>query len=255
MDPGEGLPANRLPVPSEHRRSHPPDIIIVIGLRGQRPAGFFRCNSACITQLTQLTQPLTRPQKHLLVIAIKRIPFLPACFSKQRIEDGPSESPRVPPSAEAHSREPERFSGAFRHSAYTVPLRDRDHQTSLAPPTASSNFTPTSSTSRPNRPSTDPARVHRSAVNDQPIFASSTSRTVARLSAPHPFAMAFPNMSWSKSTRIKVMITIDTAFFLLELVCGFLAHSLALTADAFHMVSSQPKARSRQAIKTDHETS
>lgn len=32
------------------------------------------------------------------------------------------------------------------------------------------------------------------------------------------------------------MIAIDTAFFLLELICGFLAHSLALTADAFHMV-------------------
>ncbi|GAO17215.1 hypothetical protein UVI_02057460 [Ustilaginoidea virens] len=42
-------------------------------------------------------------------------------------------------------------------------------------------------------------------------------------------------MAWSKSTRIKIMIAIDTAFFLLELVCGFLAHSLALTADAFHM--------------------
>jgi zinc transporter 1 len=43
-------------------------------------------------------------------------------------------------------------------------------------------------------------------------------------------------MAWSKSTRIKVMITIDTVFFLVELICGFLAHSLALTADAFHMV-------------------
>lgn len=32
------------------------------------------------------------------------------------------------------------------------------------------------------------------------------------------------------------MLVIDTAFFLLELVAGFLAHSLALTADAFHMV-------------------
>ncbi|KAG5931802.1 hypothetical protein E4U53_001598 [Claviceps sorghi] len=44
-------------------------------------------------------------------------------------------------------------------------------------------------------------------------------------------------MTWSKSTRIKVMIAIDTAFFLLELICGFLAHSLALTADAFHMLN------------------
>ncbi|KAK4064618.1 hypothetical protein Trihar35433_8135 [Trichoderma harzianum] len=43
--------------------------------------------------------------------------------------------------------------------------------------------------------------------------------------------------AWSKSTRIKVMIAIDTAFFLLELICGFLAHSLALTADAFHMLN------------------
>jgi zinc transporter 1 len=43
-------------------------------------------------------------------------------------------------------------------------------------------------------------------------------------------------MAWSKSTRIKVMITIDTLFFLVELISGFLAHSLALTADAFHMV-------------------
>ncbi|OAA37698.1 zinc homeostasis factor 1 [Metarhizium rileyi] len=48
--------------------------------------------------------------------------------------------------------------------------------------------------------------------------------------------MAF-KMAWSKSTRIKVMIAIDTAFFLLELICGFLAHSLALTADAFHMLN------------------
>ncbi|KAM5355547.1 hypothetical protein ACJ41O_002193 [Fusarium nematophilum] len=44
-------------------------------------------------------------------------------------------------------------------------------------------------------------------------------------------------MAWSKSTRIKVMIAIDTAFFVLELVTGFLAHSLALMADAFHMLN------------------
>ncbi|PHH88297.1 hypothetical protein CDD83_7717 [Cordyceps sp. RAO-2017] len=43
--------------------------------------------------------------------------------------------------------------------------------------------------------------------------------------------------AWSKSTRIKVMLVIDTAFFLLELIAGFLAHSLALTADAFHMLN------------------
>ncbi|KAM5382350.1 hypothetical protein ACJA88_004145 [Fusarium oxysporum] len=44
-------------------------------------------------------------------------------------------------------------------------------------------------------------------------------------------------MAWSKSTRIKVMIAIDTLFFLVEIVSGFLAHSLALMADAFHMLN------------------
>ncbi|RFN52253.1 cdf family cation efflux system protein [Fusarium flagelliforme] len=44
-------------------------------------------------------------------------------------------------------------------------------------------------------------------------------------------------MAWSKSTRIKVMIAIDTVFFLVEIISGFLAHSLALMADAFHMLN------------------
>ncbi len=43
-------------------------------------------------------------------------------------------------------------------------------------------------------------------------------------------------MGWSKSTRIKVMLGIDIAFFFLELSVGFAVHSLALMADAFHMV-------------------
>lgn len=43
-------------------------------------------------------------------------------------------------------------------------------------------------------------------------------------------------MGWSKSTRIKVMLVIDIVFFLLELGVGFAVHSLALMADAFHMV-------------------
>lgn len=45
-----------------------------------------------------------------------------------------------------------------------------------------------------------------------------------------------PSMGWSKSTRIKVMLAIDLMFFLLELGVGFAVHSLALMADAFHMV-------------------
>jgi solute carrier family 30 (zinc transporter), member 1 len=53
--------------------------------------------------------------------------------------------------------------------------------------------------------------------------------------------MTTSKMLWSKSTRIKVMITIDTAFFLLEIIAGFLSHSLALMADAFHMVGDPNK--------------
>ncbi|KAH6845315.1 cation efflux protein [Chaetomium sp. MPI-CAGE-AT-0009] len=44
-------------------------------------------------------------------------------------------------------------------------------------------------------------------------------------------------MGWSKSTRIKVMLALDTVFFLLELGVGFAVHSLALMADAFHMLN------------------
>ncbi|KAL2270051.1 hypothetical protein VTJ83DRAFT_2235 [Remersonia thermophila] len=44
-------------------------------------------------------------------------------------------------------------------------------------------------------------------------------------------------MGWSKPTRIKVMLVLDTIFFLLELGAGFAVHSLALMADAFHMLN------------------
>jgi hypothetical protein len=44
-------------------------------------------------------------------------------------------------------------------------------------------------------------------------------------------------MGWSKTTRIKVMLAIDILFFFIELTVGFAVHSLALMADAFHMVS------------------
>jgi zinc transporter 1 len=43
-------------------------------------------------------------------------------------------------------------------------------------------------------------------------------------------------MAWSKSTRITVMLVIDITFFLLELGVGLVVGSLALMADAFHMV-------------------
>ncbi|CAP69498.1 uncharacterized protein PODANS_1_11600 [Podospora anserina S mat+] len=44
-------------------------------------------------------------------------------------------------------------------------------------------------------------------------------------------------MGWSKSTRIKVMLVIDVMFFVLELTVGFMVGSLALMADAFHMLN------------------
>lgn len=43
-------------------------------------------------------------------------------------------------------------------------------------------------------------------------------------------------MALSKSTRIMILLGIDSAFFLLELVVGYAVHSLALVADSFHMV-------------------
>ncbi|KAL8867107.1 MAG: hypothetical protein Q9174_005874 [Haloplaca sp. 1 TL-2023] len=42
-------------------------------------------------------------------------------------------------------------------------------------------------------------------------------------------------MALSKSTRIIILLAIDSAFFLLELIVGYGVHSLALVADSFHM--------------------
>jgi len=47
-------------------------------------------------------------------------------------------------------------------------------------------------------------------------------------------------MAWSKSTRIKVMMALDTVFLITELFIGYYVDSLALIADAFHMVRSLP---------------
>ncbi|KAF2836594.1 cation efflux protein [Patellaria atrata CBS 101060] len=44
-------------------------------------------------------------------------------------------------------------------------------------------------------------------------------------------------MSTAKSTRIGILLGIDTAFFLLELIVGYAVHSLALVADSFHMLN------------------
>ena len=44
-------------------------------------------------------------------------------------------------------------------------------------------------------------------------------------------------MAPSKSTRIVILIVCNAAFFLLELIVGSAVHSLALVADAFHMLN------------------
>lgn len=44
-------------------------------------------------------------------------------------------------------------------------------------------------------------------------------------------------MAPSKSTRIIILLAIDSAFFLLELIVGSAVHSLALVADSFHMLN------------------
>ncbi|KAF2789246.1 zinc/cadmium resistance protein-like protein [Melanomma pulvis-pyrius CBS 109.77] len=44
-------------------------------------------------------------------------------------------------------------------------------------------------------------------------------------------------MGLSKSNRILILLAIDSAFFLLEIVVGYAVHSLALVADSFHMLN------------------
>ncbi|KAL2870375.1 cation diffusion facilitator family transporter [Aspergillus lucknowensis] len=44
-------------------------------------------------------------------------------------------------------------------------------------------------------------------------------------------------MGLSKTNRILILLAIDTAFFLLELIAGYSVHSLALVADSFHMLN------------------
>ncbi|KAF2723224.1 cation efflux protein [Polychaeton citri CBS 116435] len=44
-------------------------------------------------------------------------------------------------------------------------------------------------------------------------------------------------MALSKSSRIIILLIIDIAFFLLEIVVGYAVHSLALVADSFHMLN------------------
>ena len=56
-------------------------------------------------------------------------------------------------------------------------------------------------------------------------------------------------MALSKSTRIMILLGIDSAFFLLELIVGYAVHSLALVADSFHMVCSL---RRRQRIAANN---
>ncbi len=44
-------------------------------------------------------------------------------------------------------------------------------------------------------------------------------------------------MALSRSTRITAMLVIDVIFFFIEIISGYMVHSLALVADAFHMLN------------------
>jgi len=57
-------------------------------------------------------------------------------------------------------------------------------------------------------------------------------------------------MGLSKSTRIMILLAIDTAFFFVELIAGYTVHSLALVADSFHMVRISGLAASDDADTT-----
>lgn len=44
-------------------------------------------------------------------------------------------------------------------------------------------------------------------------------------------------MALSKKARIVIAICINVVFFFVEIIVGYTAHSLALVADAFHMLN------------------
>lgn len=43
--------------------------------------------------------------------------------------------------------------------------------------------------------------------------------------------------SMTRGTRMIIMLSMTFAFFAVEMVCGYLSHSMALIADSFHMLS------------------
>lgn len=106
--------------------------------------------------------------------------------------------------------------------------------------------TATSRSSSPNLP-----RQHH--TSEQPLAAvfpnrhrnrnfalsKETSLRDPAAATPHAYSArreSIVTMAWSKSSRIITMVVICTVFFFVELISGYLIHSLALLADAFHMV-------------------
>jgi hypothetical protein len=88
---------------------------------------------------------------------------------------------------------------------------------------------------------------HHIAAGCSPVYCVAISNSgpnplsTASVSTNFPSAPLAPRtaeMGLSKSTRIMILLGIDTAFFFLELIVGYSVHSLALVADSFHMVCS-----------------
>jgi hypothetical protein len=80
-----------------------------------------------------------------------------------------------------------------------------------------------------------PAALRNTAPYSTPTGIQAPNTPLARRH-PERAARDTANRGLSKSTRIMILLAIDTAFFFLELIVGYSVHSLALVADSFHMV-------------------
>lgn len=56
-------------------------------------------------------------------------------------------------------------------------------------------------------------------------------------------------MGMSRSSRIILLLVIDSLFFFLEIIVGYAVHSLALVADSFHMVDIPPPPLLARALR------
>lgn len=87
----------------------------------------------------------------------------------------------------------------------------------------------------PRQVNVDPVIVHPQGARGRVLYKIKSQCSIAQFHKSA--AQQTGNMALSKSSRIIILLAIDSAFFLLELVVGYAVHSLALVADAFHMLN------------------